>query len=774
MTDFGTSFSAGFDFEHMLRIISKQIYETPLAFIRENVQNAVDAVRIQALREGRQPRDESYRIEVSVTENKIVVRDNGIGMSPDDLKTFFWTIGASGKRTTEAKAAGCVGTFGIGGFANFGICEALTVISQTQDGEHGSQTRLTEADIREAGTALPQVSMTQSNKAAPRGTVVIGNLRKNINVESLRSYLSDFVKYVPTAVYFNDQKISQFRFTEIEDRKNYSSVGSGTSEWTEDEILITGRLYEDRGHTLSAEIENLVVGGDSYNMVGNIRFENGPVSVLKKGFKLCATQLPSAIGITGRLDCDRFVPTAGRDSLAAETNNLLSRIVAVLERVAIEAVLEKPQRIAQHTRIFRYLIRKGWVSKLGNVKVRLADGSEISLGEIRKKFDQSGISVYWGVTQKQALNQIMQARGHIVVHLSSDRYRRDAERQFLESFCKAKSFDGIVDCAQHYSELSRFEKVFLSELEFNITKSYEVEEFTLTVGSLTEDIPVFLREGHIGQPLEIFVDVRHPEIAKLEAVGYTSILYSLIATFCREYLGPSLKRWSPRFFGDGALNVELLSRRRSELWILVKNDIGEVHRGGKREVVTSSDIQMINVGGGQGEPEPSPKNPNPRLLRFVDDSGSTDLSGYYIRLRDSAFIAYGDLLQSCENLGLVWAGNKLTFVASDGVSAAFQYEIRLDELVIAGKNGQMRTEGARELSRPLQEIFDGIYFPIPNILESFLVPKGDQEIRLELFCDWIDMRTARQWLPKESPALEGHLETDRKLELDEDPSKYSS
>ena len=116
------SFKVGIDFESVLRAISKQIYETPLAFIRENVQNAVDAVRIQAHREGIDPHDERYRIDVTVDEKKIVVRDNGIGMSANDLENFFWTIGASGKRTNEALAAGCVGMFGIGGFANFGFC----------------------------------------------------------------------------------------------------------------------------------------------------------------------------------------------------------------------------------------------------------------------------------------------------------------------------------------------------------------------------------------------------------------------------------------------------------------------------------------------------------------------------------------------------------------------------------------------------------------------------------------------------------------------------
>lgn len=167
MTEEQTSFPAGIDFESVLRIISKQIYETPLAFIRENVQNAVDAIRIQAHREGIGPGDERYRIDITVKDKKIIVRDNGVGMSAGDLQNFFWTIGASGKRTQEAIAAGCVGTFGIGGFANFGVCEALEVISQTEGASEGTLTRLSEADIRAAGNAIPSVMMESSDAAAP-------------------------------------------------------------------------------------------------------------------------------------------------------------------------------------------------------------------------------------------------------------------------------------------------------------------------------------------------------------------------------------------------------------------------------------------------------------------------------------------------------------------------------------------------------------------------------------------------------------------------------
>ena len=750
MTQGKTSFPAGIDFESVLQIVSKQVYETPLAFVRENVQNAVDAIRIQASRDRVLPSESRYRIDVTVDERKIIVCDNGIGMSSDDLRNFFWTIGASGKRTPEAKAAGCVGTFGIGGFANFGVCETLEVISHTEGEGHGTLTRLSEGEIRASGTSSPSVTMEVLDAAISRGTVVTGQLRNPANVEQIRSYLWDFIRFVPMAVYFNGRKISQSPFYDVDDRENLTEIGEGIQEWHEGDMVLAGRLFEDRGHTLTTQIERLSVNGEDIHLMGQLRFQNGPINVFKRGFKLCATQLGSTIGVSGRLDCDRFVPTAGRDSPDSGTTNLLSRIVRMLERVAVEKVLESPERIAQHTRIFQYVIRRDLVAKLGMAEVRLGDGSVSRLKDIRRKAE-GGVGVFFGIAQKQALNQIMQARGHLVIVLSSDRYRREAERRYLEDYCAAKTFDGMIDCIEHYTNLSQFEKIFLSEIEMSISKSYEIEKFTLIAGKLSEDIPVFLKEQGSAQQPDIFIDVRHQEIAKLENLGYTPILYSLIGTFCWEYLGPSLKKWSPRFFGDGALNLELLAKRRSELWVLVKEDIGVLQRSGQHQIVTRADVQQVDVGVRQGQPAPSTQKADPRILHIVDEQGATGIGGFYIRVLDAAFRAYGDLIAPCETRGIVWTGNKITFSASDTVSAAFQYETRLDELVIAEVDGSKRAEGAIELKRPFQEIFGSLYFPIPTLLVPFLVPSGAQEIRLHLHCEWIDMRTAKQWVPKERP-----------------------
>ena len=738
-----SSFEIGIEFDSVLRAISKQIYETPHAFLRENVQNAIDAVRIQALRDGKDAGEPEYAIDIHVDSKRVSVRDNGIGMSRTDLQGFFWTIGSSGKRGEEARDAGCVGMFGIGGFANFGVCERLVVTSKDCMSKTGTATSLSVEEIRQAGTTIPKVTIVDSDDANPRGTLVEGELKNPPNVEELRAYLRDFVRYVPIEVRFNRECISRDQFEALEDQDNLVQIGESVRRWESGDAVVLGRLWEDRGHTLVASVEELVWQGARTAMKGRLRFEAGPIDAFKRGFKLCATQVPTSIGVSGRLDCDMFVPTAGRDSLDSETMGLLGQLVSLLEEMAVDVVLESPERIAQHTRIFRYISRRGLIDKMTNVAVRLADGTEATLGEVRRRAGGGGVSVFYGTTSKQALSQVMQAQGHIVVQLSADRHRKAAERSYLEQYCRAKAFDGIVDCTEVYGDLTIFERVFLSEVERNIMRSYEIKDFDIIPGKLTEDIPSFVKENGGKGRAEIIVDIRHAEVTKLKDLGLNDLVYSLISIFCREYIGPALKKWSPRFFGDGALNLELFARRRSELWVLVKDDIGVVRKGGQRQVVTQNDVTVLDVANQEATVVDS-SNPR-RLLLIVDEDDRTNSGGYYIRLPSWAFDAYGDLVPDCDTRGVVWTGNRVTFVASDGVSAQFQYDIRLDEMVGVDVDGILRAEGALELDRKLQSLFGGLYFPIPIELTRFLVPSGSEEIRLDLHCEWVDMRSRQLW-----------------------------
>jgi molecular chaperone HtpG len=739
------SFSVGFDFQHVLAAISKQIYETPLAFLRENVQNAVDAIRIQALRDGLPASDPSYKVEVTVAGRQCRIRDNGLGMSLADLRDLFWNIGASGKRNEEARKAGCVGMFGIGGFANLGVCDKLTVISQTDGEPVGRSTWLTEEAIRATVAGLPQVQSSESAEAAPRGTVVIGQLKEPANIEELQKYLTDFVRYAEEHISFNGKVVSRGELMRTPRLDTLHHLCPEGTEWTEGNLTITGALFEE-SQGITAQLTGLLVDGKPVRFAGMLRFEAGVLDIFKRGFKLCATKVQTHIGISGRIDCDILSPTAGRDSLDAESNTIVSRIALRLERAAAEAVLQSPGLLSQHTRLFQYFVRNGMCNRLDNVEIGLADGSETTLGSIRAKA-KGGVGVYFGTHQKQALSSIMQARGNVVVLLPSDSWKQRAVRAFLESECQAKSFSGVVELSEVYKELDRFEKMFLSQMETTIYESYEVELVRLIAGRLTEDIPVFIREES-RRPLEIYVDVRHPEISKLRSLGFSPLVSSLISAFCREYLGASLRKISPKFFGSGAVNLDMLAKKRSELWILLKDDIHTVSRQSQRHVMRRTDVQTVHAGGGGGqaaEPEAGPKKS--KLLRIVGDDAFSDILGYYIRIPDGAVAAFGDVIKECDGRGVLWGGNKILFVASDRISSSFQFEIRLDHLIVtAGDGGQNTVEGAKEVTRPVQEMNGGLYFPIPEQLESVLVPDGDREIRIEVSSgEWIDTETAHAW-----------------------------
>ncbi|GAI49987.1 unnamed protein product, partial [marine sediment metagenome] len=66
-------------------------------------------------------------IDISITNNTLIVTDDGIGMDENVLRNNFWKAGSSGKKTELAQRSGVIGTFGIGAMANFGVCSSLKV-----------------------------------------------------------------------------------------------------------------------------------------------------------------------------------------------------------------------------------------------------------------------------------------------------------------------------------------------------------------------------------------------------------------------------------------------------------------------------------------------------------------------------------------------------------------------------------------------------------------------------------------------------------------------
>lgn len=85
------------DIQQILPLLAKEIYSTPLAFLRENVQNAFDAIRLQRHREKVTHVPQSqHRIDIVITGSEVAIKDTGVGMTADDMKKFYWSLGETG------------------------------------------------------------------------------------------------------------------------------------------------------------------------------------------------------------------------------------------------------------------------------------------------------------------------------------------------------------------------------------------------------------------------------------------------------------------------------------------------------------------------------------------------------------------------------------------------------------------------------------------------------------------------------------------------------
>ena len=69
------------ELSRIIELLARQIYQSPLALLRENCQNAYDAV-LQRRHLGQSFDPE---IEVKITPTEVRVQDNGIGMTKEEL-----------------------------------------------------------------------------------------------------------------------------------------------------------------------------------------------------------------------------------------------------------------------------------------------------------------------------------------------------------------------------------------------------------------------------------------------------------------------------------------------------------------------------------------------------------------------------------------------------------------------------------------------------------------------------------------------------------------
>jgi molecular chaperone HtpG len=123
----------------LMHMIIHSFYSQQDVFLRELISNASDAIdrqRIQNLRDGKVNIEYEIKINPFYGNNALLIEDNGIGMSYDDLVEHLSTIATSGTKEFVKHLqdkSDLIGQFGVGFYSAFLVADKVEVIT-TKDG----------------------------------------------------------------------------------------------------------------------------------------------------------------------------------------------------------------------------------------------------------------------------------------------------------------------------------------------------------------------------------------------------------------------------------------------------------------------------------------------------------------------------------------------------------------------------------------------------------------------------------------------------------------
>ena len=115
----------------IIDLLSNHLYSGPEVFVRELLQNSVDAIRARQLIEPGHMGEVVMEVMGGASPT-LVVEDNGIGLTEPEIHEFLATIGASSKRDDLYSRRGdFIGQFGIGLLSAFLVADEITVITRS-------------------------------------------------------------------------------------------------------------------------------------------------------------------------------------------------------------------------------------------------------------------------------------------------------------------------------------------------------------------------------------------------------------------------------------------------------------------------------------------------------------------------------------------------------------------------------------------------------------------------------------------------------------------
>ncbi len=197
--------------ENIFPIIKKWLYSDHDIFVRELISNGCDAItklkKLEVMGETTLADDNAFKIEVIVDDKAgtLTFKDNGLGMTADEVKQYINQIAFSGaedflsKYKDKTNEDQIIGHFGLGFYSSFMVagqvqidtlsfCEDAEAVRWISDG--GNEYEMSESDRTERGTTI---------------TLTIGEDSKDfLNEYTVQSTIQKYCSLMPIEIFLTN------------------------------------------------------------------------------------------------------------------------------------------------------------------------------------------------------------------------------------------------------------------------------------------------------------------------------------------------------------------------------------------------------------------------------------------------------------------------------------------------------------------------------------------------------------------------------------------
>ena len=223
------------DLRGMVDLLSRNLYSGPRVYIRELLQNGLDAIEARSALDPDCPR----RVTITIEGRTLKCRDSGIGLTEEEAAGLLSTIGASSKRDELGMArSDFLGQFGIGMLSCFMISDSITVYSRSAKSPD-SPTVIWEGKTEGTYTTQP-LSASDPHNLGEAGTEVVLEAHPGepwIDPDTVRALVDEFASLLPISIEVRSDSASTFHGNET---PVWELEPSQQQQWCDEHLASSG------------------------------------------------------------------------------------------------------------------------------------------------------------------------------------------------------------------------------------------------------------------------------------------------------------------------------------------------------------------------------------------------------------------------------------------------------------------------------------------------------------------------------------------------------